>query len=78
MYFADVALVLRLEGVPEVVFRDLAAKNNPREAREVIMQACPKSCIDNLVAKIIRHLEMPYGIQVPSRSIGVKAMNIEV
>src|SRR5215510_5949889 len=42
------------------------------------MQACPESCIDDLVAKIVRLLEVPYGIQVPSRSVGVKAVDIEV
>ena len=32
MYFADVTLVLRSEGMPEVVLRDLASKNNTRDA----------------------------------------------
>ena len=32
MYFADVTLVLESEGVPDVVLRDLASKNNTREA----------------------------------------------
>jgi hypothetical protein len=56
------SLVLWSKGVPEVVLRDLASKDHPRDAGEVVMQACPESCIDNLVTKIVRHLEMPYGI----------------
>jgi hypothetical protein len=32
MFFAAVTLVLRSEGVPEVVLRDLASKNNTRDA----------------------------------------------
>lgn len=34
----------------------------------MVVQACPEPCIDDLVAKVIRHFEMVYGIQVASWS----------
>ena len=42
------------------------------------MQACPEPCIENLVAKIVRHFEVPYRIQIRGRTGGVEAVEIEI
>jgi hypothetical protein len=40
------------EGVPEVVFRDLAAKDDAGNAREAVVQPRPQSGIDDLVPEV--------------------------
>jgi hypothetical protein len=41
------------EGVPEVVFGDLAAEDDAGDAREVVVQPCPQSGADDLVAEVV-------------------------
>ena len=42
------------------------------------MQPCPESGVDNFLAEVISHIEVPYRVQVPGRSGGVEPVNIEV
>jgi hypothetical protein len=41
------------EGVPEVVFRDLAAEDNAGDAREAVVQPGPESRVDDLVIELL-------------------------
>src|SRR6266496_1337287 len=71
-------LAERSKGVPQVVLCDVAPENDTSHAGEVIVQACPEARIDDLVAKIVRHVEVAYRIQVADRAGGVEAVDIEV
>ena len=73
-----VFLVERSKGLPEVVLRDVTSEHHPSNAREMVVQTCPEPRIDNLVAKIVWHLKLPYGTQVASGASGIKAMNVKV
>src|SRR6266498_2266922 len=71
-------LAERSKGLPQVVVRDVAPENDTSHAGEVIVQACPEARINDLVAKIVRHVEVAYRIQVAGRAGGVEAVDIEV
>ena len=68
----------RLEGVHEVKVRDVAAEDDAGDAREVVVQSGQDSRLDDLVAKVIRHVEVPHRIHVSGRSSGVEPVNIEI
>src|SRR6266516_7924265 len=44
------------EGVPEVEVRDVAAEDDAGDAREAVVQACPESGVDDLVAELVWHV----------------------
>src|SRR5215467_651116 len=44
----------------------------------MVVQTCPEPCVDNLVAKVVRHFEVAYGVHVANRSGGVETMDVEV
>ena len=64
--------------MPEVVLRNVAAEHDAGDAGEVVMQSRPEARIDNLVEKIVRHVEVPNGVQVPGRAGGVKAVDVKI
>ena len=64
--------------MPEVVLRDMATKDHPGDTGKVVVQARPEPCIDDLVAKVIRHFEIVYGIQVASWSGCIETMDLQV
>ncbi len=43
----------------EVEVRDLPADNNTGDAGEVVVQPCPESSVDNLLAEVARCVEGP-------------------
>lgn len=63
--------------VPEVEFRDLAAEDNAGDAREAVVQPCPESGADDLVAEIVWHVEATRRVQVPGRPGGVEPVDIQ-
>src|SRR6266545_8033476 len=68
----------RLEGVPEVEVRDLAAEDDAGHAGEVVVQARPEAGVDDLVAEVVRRVEVPYRVQVPRRPGRIEPVDIEV
>ena len=58
----EVVLVDRLEGMPEVEVRDLAAQDDPGDGREAVVQPCPESSVDDLAAEVARPVEVPYRV----------------
>ena len=42
------------------------------------MKPRPDSSVDNLLAEVVRHVEVPYRVQVPRRPGRVEAVDIEV
>src|SRR6266511_5005740 len=70
-------LVEGSEGVRQVEGRELAAEDNAGDAGEVVVQPRPESGVDDLVAEVVGHVEVPHGIQVPGRPGGVEAVDIE-
>src|SRR6266436_5530272 len=64
--------------MPEVVLRNVAAERYARDAGEVVMQARPEARIDNLVAEVIRHVEVVHSVQVPGRASGVEAVDVKI
>lgn len=64
--------------MPEVVLRDVTAEDDAGDTGEVVVQSRPEARIDNLVAKIVRHVEVPNGIQVPGRPAGVEAVDVKI
>ena len=58
----EVVLLDRLEGVPEVEVRDLAAQDDPGDGREPVVQPCPESSVDDLAAEVVRPVEVPYRV----------------
>ena len=75
---ADVVLLDRLEGVLEVEVRDLAAEGHTGNTGEVVVQPCPDTGVDDFLPQIVRHVEVPYRVQVIRRTCRVEAVNIEV
>ena len=43
----------------EVEVRDLPADDNPGDAGKVVVHPCPESSVDNLVAEVVRRVEVP-------------------
>jgi hypothetical protein len=56
------ALVDGLEGVPEVVLRDLASEDDAGDAGEVVVQPRPQSGVDDLVTEVVGHVEVPHRV----------------
>ena len=71
-------LVDRLEGVPEVELRDLAAQDGTGDTGEVVVQPRPDTGVDDFLPEVIRHVEVPHRVQVSGRTCRVEAVNIEV
>ena len=71
-------LVDRLEGVLEVELRDLAAQDGTGDTGEVIVQSRPDTGVNDFLPQIVRHVEVPYRVQVIRRTCRVEAVDIEV
>jgi len=46
----------------EVEVRDLPAKDNTGDTREVVVQPCPESSVNNLLPEVARPVEVPYRV----------------
>ena len=74
----EVVLVDRLEGMPEVEVRDLATENNAGDTGEVIVQPRPDTGVHDFLPQVVRHVEVPYRVQIASWPGRVEAVNIEI
>jgi hypothetical protein len=68
----------RPKRVLEVVHSDLTAEDDAGDAGEVLVQSGPEPRVDDFVAEVIRHLEVPQRVHVSGRSGGVEPVNINV
>ena len=63
----------RSKSMPQLVFRDAASKGDTGDAGEVVVQACPKARINDLVTEVSQRVELTNGVQVASRAGGSSA-----
>ena len=71
-------LLDRSEGVPEVELRDLVAEDDAGDAGEAVVQARPEAGVNDLVAEVVRPVEVPYRVQVPRRPGRIEPVDIEI
>src|SRR2546430_8298140 len=64
--------------MPEVEVRDLAADDDAGDTGEVVVQPCPESGVNDILAEVVRHVEVPHGVEVPRRPGGIEAVEIEI
>ena len=62
----------------EVESRHVTAEDLTGDAGEVIVQPCPDTGVDDFLPEVVRHVEVPYRVQVIRRTCRVEAVNIEV
>src|SRR5581483_11352719 len=72
------SLLVRLEGVLEVVVGDVRAERDAGETGEAIVEAGPDARVDDLGAKVVGGGEVLDGVEVAGRPIGVEAVDVEV
>ena len=62
----------------EVESRHVTAEDGPGDTGEVIVQPRPDTGVDDFLSQVVRHVEVPYRVQVIRRTCRVEAVNIEV
>ena len=74
----EVVLPDRLEGLPEIESRHVTAEGGTGNTGEVVVQPRPDPGVDDFLPEVIRHVEVPYRVQIIGRPGRVEAVNIEV
>ena len=62
----------------EVESRHITAEDLTGNTGEVVVQPRPDTGVDDFLPEVIRHVEVPYRVQIIGRPGRVEAVNIEV
>ena len=69
----SLSLLVRLEGVLEVVVGDVRAECDAGETGEAIVEAGPDAGVDDLGAKVVGGVEVLNGVEVAGRPSGIES-----